>query len=139
MASIDQYDSPGEENDYDARLNEHYSYFNSNRDLTLNLPKTTTNSFKSCQPIYDSPESESESLSRYLSVSVSLVSLITENLLSHPFIVLRRQCQVNHRSRRYHLVPVTLAPIIVQLHRRQGITTLWKGIFTPMDLSCNLF
>lgn len=142
MASLDHYDSAGDENDYDeldnsqrlhasSRYNpDHYNYFNSssNRDLTLNLPKTTTNSFKSYQPIYDSPESDSENLSRYLSVSVSLVSLITENLLSHPFIVLRRQCQVHHNSKRYHLVPITLAPVIVNLHRRQGVTTLWKGI-----------
>lgn len=145
MASGDPYDTQDEE-DYDEldnsqRMNasgrlynnssynpENYNYYHSPRDLTLNLPKTTTNSFKSYQPIYDSPESEGESLSRYLSVSVSLVSLITENLLSHPFIVLRRQCQVHHNSKRFHLVPVTLVPVIVHLHRRQGITTLWKGI-----------
>lgn len=142
MASVDHYDSPGDEEDYDEldnsqRMNvssriynyapENY-FYSSPRDLTLNLPKTTTNSFKSYQPIYDSPESEELSLSRYLSVSVSLVSLITENLLSHPFCVLRRQCQVHHNSKRYHLVPVTLVPVIIQLHKRQGITTLWKGI-----------
>lgn len=143
MASVDQYDSPGDEDDYDEldnsqRINissriynyapDNYNFYSSPKDLTLNLPKTTTNSFKSYQPVYDSPESEELSLSRYLSVSVSLVSLITENLLSHPFCVLRRQCQVHHNSKRYHLVPVTLVPVIIQLHKRQGITTLWKGI-----------
>jgi solute carrier family 25, member 46 len=144
MASGDPYDTQGEDDDYDELDNSHrmnlsgrgynyqpenYNYFHASpRDLTLNLPKTTTSSFKSYQPIYDSPESEDISLSRYLSVSVSLVSLITENLLSHPFIVLRRQCQVHHNSKRYHLVPVTLIPVIVHLHGRQGVTTLWKGI-----------
>jgi solute carrier family 25, member 46 len=142
MASGDPYDTDAEEEDYDEldssqRMNASSRLFNNSynpdlynysRDLTLNLPKTTTNSFKSYQPIYDSPESEDVSLSRYLSVSVSLVSLITENLLSHPFVVLRRQCQVHHNSKRFHLVPVTLLPVIVHLHRRQGITTLWKGI-----------
>lgn len=143
MASVDRYDSQGEDEDFDEldnsqRMNfsnrlynypENYNYFHSSpRDLTLNLPKTTTNSFKSYQPVYDSPESDDVSMSRYLSVSVSLVSLITENLLSHPFIVLRRQCQVHHNSKRYHLHPVTLVPVIVHLHRRQGVTTLWKGI-----------
>src|SRR5690349_2504724 len=110
MASIGRYDSLDDDDDFDEadnsqRMNissraynsynpDNYNYFQSSpRDLTLNLPKTTTNSFKSYQPIYDSPESEDVSFSRYLSVSVSLVSLITENLLSHPFIVLRRQVQ----------------------------------------------
>lgn len=61
-------------------------------------------------------------------VGVQWVSLVTENLLSHPFVVLRRQCQVYNASRRYHLHPFQLLPSIVHLHRRQGLTTLWKGV-----------
>ena len=104
---------------------EQYQYFNSARDLTLPLQKHSN------YPKYQesSPDSSEEvSLRKYLGVSVGLISLITENLLSHPFIVLRRQCQVHHNSLKFHLIPVTLVPIIVHLHRRQGITTLWKGI-----------
>ncbi|XP_069697716.1 mitochondrial outer membrane protein SLC25A46-like isoform X2 [Periplaneta americana] len=67
-------------------------------------------------------------ITRYIGVGVGLASLITENLLSHPFVVLRRQCQVHNNSCRYHLVPVTLLPVIVHLHKHQGITTLWKGL-----------
>ncbi|XP_063215619.1 mitochondrial outer membrane protein SLC25A46-like isoform X2 [Bacillus rossius redtenbacheri] len=33
-----------------------------------------------------------------------------------------------HNSARYHLLPVTLVPVMVHLHGRQGITTLWKGV-----------
>lgn len=33
-------------------------------------------------------------ITKYIGVGVGLASLITENLLSHPFVVLRRQCQV---------------------------------------------
>ncbi|KAH8373264.1 hypothetical protein KR009_010237, partial [Drosophila setifemur] len=75
----------------------------------------------------DTPEDEA-SLRKYLVVGVQWVSLVTENLLSHPFIVLRRQCQVYNASKRYHLHPLTLLPSILHLHRRQGITTLWKGV-----------
>lgn len=122
MASIERYNSLDDDFDDDDEIDnsqrnnlsgriynyENSTYFHSPRDLTLNLPKTTTNSFKSYQPLYDSPESDDVSISRYLSVSVSLVSLITENLLSHPFVVLRRQCQVHHNSRRTHIIPFTL-------------------------------
>lgn len=38
------------------------------------------------------------SLRKYIGVSVGMVSLIAENLLSHPFLVLRRQCQVHHSA-----------------------------------------
>lgn len=65
---------------------------------------------------------------KYIVLGCSLVGLITENLLIHPFIVLRRQCQVNPGSSNYHLVPFTLIPIMARLHQSQGLNTLWKGI-----------
>ncbi|KAF4531964.1 hypothetical protein B566_EDAN010211 [Ephemera danica] len=65
---------------------------------------------------------------KYVGIGVGWTSLIAEHLLSHPFVVLRRQCQVHNTSVRYHLVPLTLLPVIIRLHQRQGITTLWKGI-----------
>ncbi|XP_019532938.1 mitochondrial outer membrane protein SLC25A46 [Aedes albopictus] len=100
----------------------HYQFINSERDLTLPLQK-----HKNVQPLYESPDDEI-SLRKYLGASVNLISLITENLLCHPFMVLRRQCQVHHNSKKYHIVPLTLVPVIVHLHQRQGVTTLWKGI-----------
>lgn len=71
---------------------------------------------------------EEATIKKYISIGVGWVSLIAENLLCHPFVVLRRQCQVNNISKRYHLVPYTLIPVIIKLHQRQGITTLWKGL-----------
>ncbi|CAG9760398.1 unnamed protein product [Ceutorhynchus assimilis] len=78
----------------------------------------------------ESPEPRPEDLTvkRYIGSGVAFVSLITENLLSHPFLVLRRQCQVNHTSKRYHLLPFTLLPTVCHLQQHQGLTTLWKGL-----------
>ncbi|XP_017012213.2 mitochondrial outer membrane protein SLC25A46 [Drosophila takahashii] len=73
-------------------------------------------------------QEQDTSLRKYLAVGVHWVSLLTENVLSHPFIVLRWQCQVYNASKCYHLHPFTLLPSIVHLHRRQGLTTLWKGM-----------
>ncbi|XP_066994045.2 mitochondrial outer membrane protein SLC25A46 isoform X2 [Anabrus simplex] len=78
--------------------------------------------------VSDLEEDDDLAVKRYVGLGVGLVSLLTENLLSHPFVVLRRQCQVNNNSRRYHLIPITLIPVILRLHQRQGITTLWKGL-----------
>ncbi|XP_020802910.1 solute carrier family 25 member 46 isoform X2 [Drosophila serrata] len=77
---------------------------------------------------YIDNQEDDTSIRKYLVVGVQWVSLVTENLLSHPFIVLRRQCQVFNASKRYHLHPFSLLPSIVHLHRRQGVTTLWKGV-----------
>lgn len=68
-----------------------YQYVNSERDLVLPLQK-----HKNVQPLYESPDEIS--MRKYIGVSVGMVSLITENLLSHPFVVLRRQCQVHNNS-----------------------------------------
>ncbi|XP_011500274.1 PREDICTED: solute carrier family 25 member 46-like [Ceratosolen solmsi marchali] len=64
----------------------------------------------------------------YITRGCGIVSIMTENLLMHPFLVLRRQCQVNPISKKYHVFPVTLLPIIIRLNQTQGICTLWKGI-----------
>jgi solute carrier family 25 protein 46 len=64
----------------------------------------------------------------YIARGYGLVSLITENLLIHPFIVLRRQCRVNPISKKYHVTPVTLIPIMIRLHQTQGLNILWKGL-----------
>ncbi|KRT86134.1 mitochondrial carrier protein [Oryctes borbonicus] len=67
-------------------------------------------------------------LKKYVGTGVQVVSLIAENLLCHPFVVLRRQCQVHYNSKRTHIIPVTLIPVLCHLHQHQGITTLWKGL-----------
>ncbi|XP_065364946.1 mitochondrial outer membrane protein SLC25A46 isoform X4 [Calliphora vicina] len=95
---------------------------NSERDLSLPLDK-----HRVLENYYESQEDEI-SIRKYLGIGVQWVSLVTENLLSHPFIVLRRQCQVYNASQRYHLHPFALIPSIIHLHRRQGVTTLWKGL-----------
>ncbi|XP_075154678.1 mitochondrial outer membrane protein SLC25A46-like [Haematobia irritans] len=95
---------------------------NSERDLSLPLEK-----HRALENFYDSQEDEI-SIRKYLGIGVQWVSLVTENLLSHPFVVLRRQCQVYNASHRYHLHPFALLPSIIHLHRRQGVTTLWKGL-----------
>ena len=145
MAGIDDYsDQVLDDEDYDELDNsqrllgasrnynnyptDNFSYYNSPRDLTLNLQKTPTSSFKSYHPVFESPESDEVSIKHYLSMSVSLISLITENIISHPFIVIRRQAQVHHNSRRYHIVPVRIFPVIARLYRRQGVSPLWKGL-----------
>jgi hypothetical protein len=47
-------------------------------------------------------------ITKCIGSGVGLASLITENLLSHPFVVLRRQCQVGVLS---HISWVSVASI----------------------------
>ncbi|XP_013856481.1 solute carrier family 25 member 46, partial [Austrofundulus limnaeus] len=74
-------------------------------------------------PLYDEPLSEQggsgpgweaperpvvppgEQLNRFAGFGIGLVSLFTENVLSHPCLVFRRQCQVNYHAACYHLTP----------------------------------
>ncbi|KAK9889422.1 hypothetical protein WA026_004694 [Henosepilachna vigintioctopunctata] len=84
-------------------------------------------------PYYNVNVSNEElNLKRYVALSVSFVSLVAENILCHPFLVLRRQCQVHpyapNYPTKYHLLPFTLIPSVYHLHQRQGLTTLWKGL-----------
>uniref|UniRef100_A0A8C3SS12 Solute carrier family 25 member 46 n=1 Tax=Chelydra serpentina TaxID=8475 RepID=A0A8C3SS12_CHESE len=54
--------------------------------------------------------------------------LFTENVLAHPCIVLRRQCQVNYHARNYHLTPFTIVNIMYSINKTQGPRALWKGM-----------
>ncbi|KAK8747544.1 hypothetical protein OTU49_016443 [Cherax quadricarinatus] len=67
-------------------------------------------------------------MEKYGELSINIVSLCSENLLSHPFIVVRRQCQVNVNSQRYHVLPITLVPALIHMQGCQGFSAFWKGL-----------
>ncbi|XP_033125164.1 solute carrier family 25 member 46-like [Anneissia japonica] len=71
---------------------------------------------------------EIENFQRYAGFGIGIASLLTENVLSHPLIAFRRQCQVNCQSFRYHLTPFTVIQVMTTLQGNQGFTALWKGI-----------
>ncbi|NXL50789.1 S2546 protein, partial [Podilymbus podiceps] len=66
--------------------------------------------------------------SRLLAVPPVPRFLFTENVLAHPCIVLRRQCQVNYHARNYHLTPFTIVNIMYSINKTQGPRALWKGM-----------
>ncbi|XP_054998202.1 mitochondrial outer membrane protein SLC25A46-like [Sorex araneus] len=70
----------------------------------------------------------SEQLNRFAGFGIGLASLFTENVLAHPCIVLRRQCQVNYHARYYHLTPFTVINIMYSFNKTQGPRALWKGM-----------
>uniref|UniRef100_A0A8C6UP34 Solute carrier family 25 member 46 n=1 Tax=Neogobius melanostomus TaxID=47308 RepID=A0A8C6UP34_9GOBI len=106
---------------------------------------------------YDDPEAEAfrgaaawdapqpglppaEQLNRFAGFGIGLVSLFTENVLAHPCIVFRRQCQVNVHARCLHLSPFSAVSVMYSISKAQGVRSLWKGMgstfivhgFTPL-------
>ncbi|KAL3041115.1 hypothetical protein OYC64_019340 [Pagothenia borchgrevinki] len=69
-----------------------------------------------------------EQLSRFAGFGIGLVSLFTENVLAHPCIVFRRQCQVNYHARCYHLSPFSAVAVMYSITKAQGLKALWKGL-----------
>ncbi|KAM4708753.1 mitochondrial outer membrane protein SLC25A46 [Discoglossus pictus] len=69
-----------------------------------------------------------EQLNRFAGFGIGLASLFTENVLAHPCIVLRRQCQVNYHARDYHLSPFSIVNIMYNFTKTQGPRALWKGM-----------
>lgn len=60
-------------------------------------------------------------------VGIGISTFLLQKILSHPCMVLRRQCQVNKSASRYHLTPFTLIPVAFKLAGHQGFGTLFKG------------
>lgn len=69
-----------------------------------------------------------EQLNRFAGFGIGLVSLFTENVLAHPCIVFRRQCQVNYHARCYHLTPFSAVAVMYSITKAQGPKALWKGM-----------
>lgn len=93
---------------------------------------TPIHSFRPVTPTHHQqaapPAKKGENMDPMTGVAVGFASLFAENFLSHPCTVLRRQCQVHHRSRQYHLTPFALVKVVMNLQRYQGFSTFWKGI-----------
>ncbi|GIX82055.1 solute carrier family 25 member 46 [Caerostris extrusa] len=64
---------------------------------------------------------------KFAGIGLEISSTIIGSIISHPCIVIRRQCQVNRKATKYHLSPFTLIPVLMRLHSRQGCICLWKG------------
>ncbi|XP_053730039.1 mitochondrial outer membrane protein SLC25A46 [Synchiropus splendidus] len=96
-------------------------------------------------PLYDDPLSEhvtpggggeaphpggvpADQLNKFVGFGIGLVSLFTENVLAHPYIVFRRQCQVNYHGRCYHLTPFSAVAVMYSITKTQGVRSLWKGM-----------
>ncbi|XP_053148102.1 mitochondrial outer membrane protein SLC25A46 isoform X1 [Hemicordylus capensis] len=77
---------------------------------------------------YPAGGASSEQLNRFAGFGIGLASLFTENVLAHPCIVLRRQCQVNYHARNYHLTPFTIINLMYSINKAQGPRALWKGM-----------
>ena len=82
----------------------------------------------------ESEEAGEKETDKYAGIGIGLSGLLAENIVCHPFTILRRQCQVNVEARRYHTTPITLLPVLVNLNRWQGGSVLWKGWFKIVAL-----
>ncbi|XP_064608694.1 mitochondrial outer membrane protein SLC25A46-like [Liolophura sinensis] len=69
-----------------------------------------------------------DQLKNFVGLGIGLSSVFSEYVLSHPCVVLRRQCQVKSEGGWYHLTPFTIFPVVFNIGKHQGLTSLWKGI-----------
>ncbi|XP_014790187.1 mitochondrial outer membrane protein SLC25A46 [Octopus bimaculoides] len=109
-------------------MGDHHSTMEEKRNVFQNrqpIPEPSpVNYYAAAQP----PSPRQTDIVRFTGMAVGISSLFAEKLLSHPCIVLRRQCQVHYNAKSYHLTPFTLFQIIVNLQQKQGSSALWKGV-----------
>jgi solute carrier family 25 protein 46 len=86
---------------------------------------------------YDTTIPEENSVLRADSIKSSsllqLSDIITQNILLHPFIALRRTCQVNRKCSPFICVqPFSLIPFLYHQQRKQGIAALYRGLSSEL-------
>uniref|UniRef100_A0A915M343 Solute carrier family 25 member 46 n=1 Tax=Meloidogyne javanica TaxID=6303 RepID=A0A915M343_MELJA len=60
-------------------------------------------------------------------LGLGFANFINGVVIRHPFVVLRRQCQIHDHAYRKHFFPTTLVPVIIKLTAKDGFLSLWKG------------
>jgi solute carrier family 25 protein 46 len=64
---------------------------------------------------------------------LQLADIINQNILLHPFIALRRTCQVNRKCSPFICVqPFSLIPFLYHQQRKQGIAALYRGLSSEL-------
>ncbi|XP_061656668.1 mitochondrial outer membrane protein SLC25A46 isoform X2 [Syngnathoides biaculeatus] len=79
-------------------------------------------------PLPPPPPPPPEQLNRLTGFGIGLVSLFAENVLTHPCVVFRRQCQVNYHAQCNHLSPFSALAVMYAISKAQGPRALWKGM-----------
>ncbi|KAI1301430.1 Solute carrier family 25 member 46 [Halotydeus destructor] len=80
-------------------------------------------------PNSEKPNNDTSSQEKSIANGIAIISqLMASHVLVHPFVVLRRQCQVSRKIQRYHLMPFTVIPVIFRIQNLHGLGSLWKGI-----------
>nr|AKN21585.1 slc25a-17 [Schmidtea mediterranea] len=79
-------------------------------------------------------EKSNTSYYEFAGILVNVSGVVGQIILSHPWIVIRRQCQIRHDSSRFHWTPFTVIPVAFKLVKSQGFPTLWKGISSTLTL-----
>ena len=68
---------------------------------------------------------------------MNTTGLIVENVICHPLIVLRRQCQVGGGdgvTLKTHLTPFSLIPVAIHLYQWQGLSAFYKGLSSTLTV-----
>ncbi|CAH8870251.1 unnamed protein product [Trichobilharzia szidati] len=61
-------------------------------------------------------------------MGIGYASMLLELLLSHPFVIIRNQCQVMGSSRYLHLTPFSLINVVKRCVQFQGLSFFSKGL-----------
>ena len=73
----------------------------------------------------------------YANIALNTTGLIVENVICHPLIVLRRQCQVGGGdgvTLKTHLTPFSLIPVAIHLYQWQGLSAFYKGLSSTLTV-----
>ncbi|XP_055351242.1 solute carrier family 25 member 46-A-like [Paramacrobiotus metropolitanus] len=92
-------------------------------------------SIKLCE---DDPDLFDEETSE-ITTSSGLIDFTLHRIVAHPFVILRRQCQVNAWSRKTHILPLSLVPVVYRLVDKHKIEALIKGIHGVLIFDLGVF
>ncbi|XP_053406101.1 mitochondrial outer membrane protein SLC25A46-like [Mercenaria mercenaria] len=76
--------------------------------------------------------SQSEQMKKVAGMAIGIGSTWAFEFISHPFIVMRRSCQIFYPAQSTHLLPITVVPLMMKLNRNKPPVSMYKGFVSNL-------
>lgn len=109
-----------------SKLNQFDPFISSSMDLGMPIQDETTSVPERANDTYTNNDPRLGSV-------LKLADHVTQNIILHPFVTLRRTCQVNRKCSPFICVqPISLLPFLYHQQRKHGLTALYKGLSSEL-------
>ncbi|KAL4227835.1 hypothetical protein ACF0H5_013272 [Mactra antiquata] len=91
-----------------------------------------TSGYQNVTPSRPQQNSQAEQIKKLSGMGLVWGSVCGFEIISHPFIVMRRSCQIMYPSRSSHLTPISIVPLMMKINSNKPPVAMYKGFVSSL-------